>query len=303
MHAILARENWIVQDNSRSEHVCIDSQYMAELVHALVKNSGRDLLEQTYGACPPGLRGALAKLGPHAESQEFYQDLFDIFADPALTSTAKALGHLQKIDSTVLKVVQMLPEAWRLPALIEQLDDVRAVGNFFRVAQMIKRHCPEATDAEFDASIRHLNRGGMIGSFVESWLLRARFPVLPIASEHLRPIRTGRDLKEAARSMHNCMRKHYLADILAGTSTFLLIEKLPLPIVAHLHRANVHEDFVLEDIYGPKNITIPADIAGQAYAILGQHGIDPESRTHHPSSEADLVRNYLWAADNRRRAA
>ena len=300
IHAVLARQEWLLAANNDDD---LPAQpHLINFVQTLMSNSDQALLTEAFTACPPGLRGALAKVGHHAEHRDFYSDLASVFAEPAKASIARALRHLTDINSQILTVAQTLPSEWRFPGLIAKIRTPGECRNFLQAISLIRRHCPAASDDELRITIRRLSRGGEIESFVAGWLMRAVFSGPPIESDIMVPLRTGQSLRDVARSMRNCLREQ-LAEIMAGTSTFFLLKGLEVDVVAHLHRATANDEWVLEDVYGPRNLPLPSMVIDRAYGILKKHGIDPDRRITNVTSDVEAVRSYLWSAQFRRRRA
>lgn len=224
----------------------------------LMSGRDRELLQHWHGSCPPGLRGALAKLGREPLHQLFYWALHDVFADPANRGVARVLRYAQTIDPQRLRMAKQLPPPLQRPGILDHFATHKELQDFAAALRVISQICPGADEAALARSVKELLRGGTASGLVAGWLRQAPFPTPPIpGDEEVKPIASARDLERAAVRHQNCL-KDRLLDVIGGKSVFYECDLGGTPTIAHIWRPQRRPDWLLEDVYTSQNGDVPS---------------------------------------------
>ena len=249
----------------------------------------RDLVRTIIAGPPPGLLGALGRLGPNPLNPRLYHELARVFlsTDPGDRRRAKVLGQIEgSLVGAQIEIVSKLDPALLHPALVSKLYEVEQVDEIHHGLTLIRRYCTGASDDALRTSLTRLRRDGHRSDLVKAWA--NRFDALPHhpdvgADKTLIVLATAAMMRDAARRYKNCLEDK-IYEAFLGISVFVECQPAvdAAGIIAELRRTNT--GFVLQGMYAANNRRVRPDRAdfvrrklmSCGVAILAHAPEDPE---------------------------
>lgn len=167
----------------------------------LTKSRRKDLLREAFGTCPPGMISLLSKLGPCAETPEFYKAVHAALSrGDALTQT---LHHTKKIDTRAVLLIAKLPRE----KLAVNFANFMLRSRIFNVA--IEEYlwlAKRITDPKQIESLLNDSSGSRDPvAALRKAISKRPFPAEPWSIPAFVPIKTGDELQDIARELGNCL--------------------------------------------------------------------------------------------------
>lgn len=169
----------------------------------------KELLRMAFGNCPPGMIRLLSKLGPCAETPEFYNAVHAALSRrDVLTQT---LHHAKKIDTKAVLLIAKLPSE----KLAVNFANYMLRSRVFNVA--IEEYLWLAKRITEPKQIKHLlnDNSGSRDPVValRKAISKRPFPAAPWSIPEFEPIKTGDELQDIARQLDICLTdRNYFYD-------------------------------------------------------------------------------------------
>lgn len=175
----------------------------------LTKSRRKELLRVAFGSCPPGMIRLLSKLGPCAETPEFYNAVHAALS--RRDTLAQTLHHAKKIDTRAVLLIAKLPNE----KLAINFANYMLRSRFFNVAieeylWLAKRiTCSKQMDGLLNETSKSRNPLATLRKAIS----KHPFPEGPWSVKELLPIKTGSELQDVARHLGNCLTdRNYFYD-------------------------------------------------------------------------------------------
>lgn len=227
----------------------------------------RDLVGAIVSGPPPGLAGALSRLGNNPCAPRTYYELARVHLskNPEDRRRAKVLGQIEGgLVGAQIEILSKLDPVLLHPALVSKLYDVGQVDEIHHGLHLIRRYCSGASDDALHASLKRLRRDGHRTDLVKSWA--CRFDRLPHhldvnGDKTLIVLSSAAEMVAAGRRYKNCL-KTKIYEVFLGTCLF--VEYHPdqngaSGAIAELRRTN--QGFLLHGLYAADNRRVRADRA------------------------------------------
>ena len=186
-------------------HAVLSSQQLSSIPdrEQLLRSKFKDIIQNVYGTCPPGMVGLLGKLGPFAASAEFYRSAYSILdRDDEL---AKAVRHLQKIDTNLVQKLATLPN----DPLTQQIAVYTLKGGreTYDVEELVWL-CNRIGDGDaLGLDFNGMSKAVNLTSLIRRRIAEREFPPAPWSTLATLPIVSPKALKDVAVKFGNCIAK------------------------------------------------------------------------------------------------
>ena len=183
-----------------------DSQVPAFCDALTTANRARFLTQLSGLPVTPGFVRQLVKTRWKSFSRKDWCSLFAAAADPKLR---RMLGHLHRVNRSLIQQLKHLPTEFWLPRLLEILNDVRiSPDRWCQVVNAIDSASP-IERADFRVTARRIDRRGALWDAI-MLAIEGRTRPLPVpaaafGSAILAPLRTADDLAGEGVRMRNCL--------------------------------------------------------------------------------------------------
>jgi hypothetical protein len=171
-----------------------------------------------------------------------------------------------------------LEKPFILKELVECLRP-KDVSNFWTGVALINQLIPEATTDDLIASIKALQPGANLGTWLRKWISRAtRFPTAPSGMDKaFVPLTSAEVIRAKAIQYRNCLRSR-CGEVALGRVFFL--EYQPAPAIIELTALSENRWACLDGIHGPKNAgldpgtkrLILRKLQASGVLVLSRHG-------------------------------
>lgn len=219
----------------------------------------RDLVRTIIAGPPPGLVGALARLGNNPCAPRIYYELARVHLskNPEDRRRAKVLGQIEGgLVGAQIEILSKLDPVLLHPALVSKLYDVGQVDEIHHGLHLIRRYCSGASDHALQASLKRFRREGHRTDLIKAWA--NRFDRLPHhldvnGDKTLIVLSSAAEMVAAGRRYKNCL-KTKIYEVFLGTCLF--VEYHPdqngaSGAIAELRRTN--QGFLLQGLYAANN--------------------------------------------------
>ncbi len=181
-----------------------DLSPLSEMREWLIESKSKDLLAKAFGTCPAGMVRLLSKLGPRAESAEFYREVHAALNRNDVLS--RILQHARTIDPQLVSQIAYLPTDkltvhMASHALRHNVRDI----DLKELSWLCRRI------AKFDQSgeiLAAISRSGNPLLTVRKAIVNLPFPDAPWTVQHLKSISSVGELCRVAKQMDNCLVDH-----------------------------------------------------------------------------------------------
>lgn len=252
----------------------------SKIARAFILMKPRRLIQTVFGACPEGLLGLLAGVGPDPLYPiNTYRRAFDLYSDARHRRRAKVLQQLDRqIQPDHIDVVSQLDEVLVHPRVLERVRprEVEALSTF---SQMIQDLC-DATPATIKESLDALPVGATgsdLSDWIQGWIARQeRLSVVPpIPSDDIDfRLCIGEDLRGLGRRYRNCAAQRQ-AHTLLGDRLIYEWTRPGQPAVLELLRvaSGTETRWVCKELLTVRNRRVSPEVAAAVQAKLAQHGV------------------------------
>jgi hypothetical protein len=232
------------------------------LAHQIVEKSGdpasalilscktsREIIRCCIGPAPPGLTGALGRLGSEIIDAEAYRRLAEIFSDPM---RSRLLLHRRIIHSSDIATLAALPSVLCRRAILDAFEgDLDWIDGFAIAVGFLAR----LTDIEARLG-RVSNPAALRGAVSDSVKELPLPPYLPPAAVgSLRSVDQPRDLRRLGRQFANCMGS-FTREVMDGLVAIYIGECGGTPIVCLVRRKG-RLGWFMEDVRQSANRPVP----------------------------------------------
>lgn len=189
----------------------------------LTENRRKVILKRAYGSYPSGMIRLLSRLGPRAETKEFYRAAYVAMSRGDMLT--RILQHSKMIDPHVVFAIAELPRDLGSVRMARHL--LRRGASCCEIAEMswlVKRV------VELSGSVAVLNvltnsKNPLIT--VRKAIARLSFPVPPWKADGLIPVQSAEELSDIARRLGNCLSDHDIfysscLDVQAGIAFYFI---------------------------------------------------------------------------------
>lgn len=258
-----------------------DLDPLARIARALITLRAKPIIEATYGSCPPGLLGLLARVGADPlRPQSTYRVAHSIYSDPHLRARANILRQTPgEITAAKIAIVAGLDDLLAHRAIVDRVYDQEQVAGLHRLLPMLRQQC-DATDAQITASLDALpaKQGDTLRGWVQGWVrkqVRASVPP-PISAEDADfRLLLGADLEVTSRTFRNCLSTR-LPQAFAAEHVYYRWTGAPGPeAIVELHPMadGDRRRWAVEDVRLVRNGAPEGATATAIRAALARHGI------------------------------
>jgi len=238
----------------------------------LIQSKTRKVLLATFQpSAPPLLLNVLPKLGETPLTKASYRRLLRLVHDPA---AREFLAHKRKITHWELKFLEDFPRDilhWRLLCSFENGHEYQQLKY---MGLVIGREFYPELSQEQRIALKRIKTLSELKNWFKRRLLNITFPEPPWqGNDHLRPIRTMRELQLVARQFRNCILGH-ACSVIMGRMYFYLSERGPAVISLG---CDPFLGWGLQQIKGVANDRPPAEVIEQITKDLTSENLDAHS--------------------------
>lgn len=262
------------------------------LIENLFLQSNEELITRIYGACPEGFLRLVTRLGDHARSPEFYNDLFKLLADsPLLAKPILAATQKDGLSEGLLKLLIELPKT---PQAIDLASRFGEIGAYRRFMEPYRLLTGEESLREDHAT--RICAAESPSRLIERLYLERPFAPPVICAPHIRYVRNGLELSQIAKEFNNCMR-NFVAEALKGEQQFFIWEKPGAAAVAFSIAADAPFGWHLLEEKLAKNEDVPADLQEELHDVLKRCGIRTNGSIERMMARYQTISDWLWEID------
>lgn len=267
----------------------------SKIARAFILLKPRRLIQTVFGACPEGLPGLIARLGPDpVYPSKIYRQLFDLFSESRHRRRAKVLQQLAgPVQPDRITVVSQLDKVLVHPRVLERVRprEVEALNTF---SQMIQDLCG-ATPAAINESLDALPVGATgsdLSDWVQGWIARqVRLhvePPIPSSDPNFRLV-IGGALRKLGHRFRNCAGQRQAHTLLAERLIYEWTSPGQSAVLELLRVTSGTETrWVCEDLLAVRNRRVSPEVAAAVQAKLSKHGVLYQSLTRLPADEQAL---------------
>lgn len=245
----------------------------------------RSLLAIFHPTAPPSLLNVLPKLGEAPLTKASYRRLLTLIQDPA---AREFLSYKRKITHWELRFLEDFPRDllhWRLLCSFENGHEYQQLKY---MGLVIGREFYAGLSTEQRIALKRIKTLSELKNWFKRRLLNITFPDPPWhGNDHIRPIRTMRELQHVARQFRNCILGH-ACSVIMGRMYFYLSERGPVVISLG---CDPFLGWGLQQIKGIANEHPSTDLVGEitkafTSANLDAHSLRRETRLGFDALEA-----------------
>lgn len=178
-----------------------DTRTFSDIRKSLTERRGKDLIREAYGSCPPGMIRLLSKLGPRAESSDFYRAVHSALSRGDILT--RILQHEKSIDPRMVYGIAYLPTD-RITARIASFALRRGVSDIdIEELSWVGRRI-----ADFDQSgktLESISKSSNPITALRKAIANLPFPRAPWEAQGISPVQSAEELAAVARRMGNCL--------------------------------------------------------------------------------------------------
>lgn len=250
---------------------------LAALAAALRDGDPRDVIAASFGECMHGEITGFSRIGRDAYTDPAaYLRHHDLYADPCHRRRLEVARHVGLMTEERLNALFDVDSAFLTVDWVRRLTPRRARLLTQVVAVIRANTLPEA-----DLALGHsIAEGGPDRSYrdaLTAWLAWCRFPHTPALNDAALGIYVIQDaatLVDKARQYQNCSaRLNRLIDAVAGRTVYLTYEPQGWPLAMASLLPSSDGGWLIEGIYGVKNVHVNSDDQAPLRAWLSQNGI------------------------------
>lgn len=175
----------------------------------LTKSRRKELLRVAFGTCPPGMISLLSKLGPCAETPEFYNAVHAALSRrDILTQT---LHHAKKIDARAVLLIAKLPSERLAVNFANYMLRSRGFNVAIEEYLWLAKRITDPRQIERLLNDDSGSRDPVVA--LRKAISKRPFPAAPWSIPEFIPIKTGEELQDIARQLGNCLTdRNYFYD-------------------------------------------------------------------------------------------
>lgn len=272
------------------------SSNLNEEAKLLSEGKHDQILAAGYSSVPPGFRSTLSRCGSRPHARRFYRYLHALLMSRDAKDTLRVLADQPKIDLTTLRIMRNLPEAIRTPRLTMIHRDIGRARETKAMFQLMLQNGVDR-DGLTEALCKAETPADLTRCWAR-WVEHLSFPPSPVApTSNYRPITSAKQMKEAALSYRNCMRR-YLSDVLDDDRAFGIFSADEQEVVVQLRRRD--EAWFLEGVHANRNGKVLPNTARAVADFLRPHGIVEFNRERPANGRWELLREMVarWEFDH-----
>lgn len=189
----------------------------------LTENRLEVILKRAYGSYPSGMVRLLSRLGPHAETKEFYRSAHVALSRGDMLT--RILQHSKTIDPHVVFAIAELPRDLISVRIARHL--LRRGASACEIAEMswLVKRVVELSGSVAILSLLAHSKNPVVT--VRKAIARLSFPAPPWKAEGLIPVESAEELSDIARRLGNCLSDHDIfysscLDVQAGIAFYFL---------------------------------------------------------------------------------
>ena len=227
----------------------------------------RDLVRAIIAGPPPGLLGALGRLGANPCAPRIYHELARVHLSkgPNDRRRAKVLGQIKgDLCGDQIEILSKLDPILLHPSLVSKLYEVGQVDDIHHGLRLVRSYCSGASDGALRASLKHLRRDAHRTDLIKAWA--NRFDKLPHHLDvgddpTLIVLSSAAMMADAGRRYRNCL-KSKIYEAFLGITLFVEYRSAQNGepgAIAELRRINT--GFLLQGLFAADNRRLKADRA------------------------------------------
>lgn len=167
----------------------------------LTKSRRKEVLRVAFGTCPPGMIRLLSKLGPCAETPEFYNAVHAALSrGDTLTQT---LHHAKKIDARAVLLIAKLPNEKLAINFANYMLRSKVFNADIEEYLWIAKRITDPKQIKSLLSDKSGSRDPVVA--LRKAISKRPFPSAPWSIPEFVPIKTGDELQDIARQLGNCL--------------------------------------------------------------------------------------------------
>ena len=250
----------------------------------IIRDGGaRDILAEVLGhEPPPGLRGALERVGPALlREPRLYQRLIEIYCNPEHHTASQALRYVGQITAAMLDIVEMLPVSLIHPNVLKRLGSLEEARGFIEAVAFARSANTRASDATIHYALAHMQAKTSLDGVLARFVRRAdRLLGVPLAADdEVQPLSSVRDMILASRKFRNCLATdHKIVGALLGRKAYAIFREQIVLEYVYLSTGV----WLLVDSHARRNEGVSSELAEAARAKCFAGGVAtiPQSRGH-----------------------
>jgi hypothetical protein len=250
---------------------CGDDQRFQHVAASFMSMKAVEIIATTFGACPDGLVGAMAKLGHQEISPEALLALHAVFVDPQHARRRKVIRQLERLDERLLEAAMILDEHLVSPKLVLKVRHGRGAERFNRSIEVLRRHVSTATHTALANSLSALGDTKNIADWMRGWLRGAdiNLPTPPWrGGEGLIHLRDGESLRMASRRTNTCIEGR-IDLVISGRATYYLEPKQGLIACVVMTTTG----WLATQVVGCRNLRVPPPVRDEVLNTLERNGV------------------------------
>lgn len=234
---------------------------MGAVTHYLCALRVRRIIQAIHCACPSGLIGALAKIGPDPLPPEQYRFMHRVLHDPAEVARGAMLRSSLQVTSQSLDVLAQIPADLLHPTIMSFCSRPVVIPHINAAIAFAETMNPDVERDEIIGSLANMTEKGLVG-FIENWMDSSKRLVRAVprlASDRLRCLETAASLRDASKRYRNCL-KHKVGEVALDHAIFfeLAVEEPKTGAIAEVTPLSGGK-FLLKGIHGYANERPPKD--------------------------------------------
>lgn len=247
------------------------------LATALRDGDPRDVIAVSFGECARGQITGFSRIGRDAYADPAaYLRHHDLYTDPRHRRRLEVARHVGLLTEERLNTLFNIDPAFLTAGWVRRLTSRRARLLTQVVAAIRATALPEAGPA-LDMSISASDPDRSYRDAMTAWLAWCSFPHTPALNDAALGINVIQDaatLVDKARQYQNCSaRLNRLIDAVAGRTVYLTYEPQGWPLAMASLLPSSDGNWLIEGIYGVKNVPVNSDDQAPLRAWLSQKGI------------------------------
>lgn len=217
--------------------------------------SNRVLLTEAFGYVPPGMPGALGRLGPSVVGAPVYRGLFTVLSEGG--EGAKLIMHDKTLETTTILILAALPKCLRLKRVLRACNvrQAHVLGWLTRRLSLAQHSLPP----DLRIKIEQADAADEIECILVAYAGPAsKFGAPPVeVSGLIRPLDSPASLMSTAKTFENCLHR-YIDAVRDGSFYFYVLEGEE-PAVIGLRRLPSLQNWVVDQVSGKGNKTVTAN--------------------------------------------
>lgn len=250
---------------------CLSNTERNELIGRFLRSRSKDLIRETYGACPPGYLHLIGRLGETARAKSYYTSLFELLVRDEDLGDFLIKSPAPEVDrEDLLSLFKALPPTLAGRRAAFTLGSIDTLKNLLKPYALLT-----GETALRNEDIDRLARGEAPAKLIEELYLQRPFRTPLILDRNIRHAACGKDLVELSRKYRNCLATR-ISDGLKGRRQFYVWERDDkLPIIFSIADEQ-SLGWYLEEYSHPRNRRVPPWQVAELRSFVARFGIRPE---------------------------